>query len=96
MQLSLFDGLDNQNRRPTDDEITRAKERHYGMVLVFRIGDGYQLFDDDAALASRVLGLELRATPRPVASFPVQSLDMHLRTLLRDGHRVAVCDRETP
>jgi DNA mismatch repair protein MutS len=94
MQPSLFDLGGPDSGGPTDDQITKAKELHPGMVLIFRVGDSYELFDDDATLAARLLGLELRSASRPVASFPVDSLQDHLRRLLRDGHRIAVCDRE--
>jgi DNA mismatch repair protein MutS len=92
MQRTLFDASDAPINCPRDDEITRVKQLHYGMVLMFRVGDYCQVFDEDATLASQLLGLELRSAPRPVASFPVESLEAHLRKLLHAGHRVAVCD----
>ena len=72
-----------------------AKERHPGMILLFRMGDFFELFHEDAELISRVLGLTLtsRDGSIPMAGFPVKALDTHLRNLLRSGHRVAVCDQ---
>jgi DNA mismatch repair protein MutS len=72
-----------------------AKERHPGMLLLFRMGDFYELFGDDAEVASRVLGLTLTSRDKTVkmAGFPHHSLDHHLHKLLHAGHRVAVCDQ---
>jgi DNA mismatch repair protein MutS len=71
-----------------------AKERHPGMVLLFRMGDFYELFESDAEICARVLGLSLtvRSDRVPMAGFPHQSLESHLRKLLKAGHRVAICD----
>jgi DNA mismatch repair protein MutS len=72
-----------------------AKERHPGMLLLFRMGDFYELFDADAEVAARVLGLTLTSRDKtvPMAGFPHHSLETHLRKLLHAGHRVAVCDQ---
>ncbi len=72
-----------------------AKERHPGMLLLFRAGDFYELFFDDAEVVARVLGLTLTSRDKtiPMAGFPHHSLETHLRKLLRSGHRVAVCDQ---
>jgi DNA mismatch repair protein MutS len=80
---------------PMMQQYRDAKERHPGMILLFRMGDFYELFHDDAELISRVLGLTLtsRDGSIPMAGFPVKALDTHLRNLLRSGHRVAVCDQ---
>src|SRR4051812_18816382 len=72
-----------------------AKAQHPGMLLLFRMGDFYETFDDDAELASRVLGLTLTSRDRqvPMAGFPHHQLENYLRKLLHAGHRVAVCDQ---
>src|SRR5207244_3557278 len=66
---------------PMMQQYREAKERHPGMLLLFRMGDFYELFHDDAELASRVLGLTLtsRDGSIPMAGFPVRALDTHLR-----------------
>jgi DNA mismatch repair protein MutS len=71
-----------------------AKERHPGMVLLFRMGDFYESFELDAETCARVLGLSLtvRSDGVPISGFPHQSLESHLRKLLKAGHRVAICD----
>ncbi|HYV38648.1 MAG TPA: DNA mismatch repair protein MutS, partial [Gemmataceae bacterium] len=72
-----------------------AKSRHPGMLLLFRMGDFYELFDDDAQTAARVLGLTLTSRDKsvPMAGFPHHQLEQYLQKLLRLGHRVAVCDQ---
>lgn len=67
-------------------------------ILLFRMGDFYELFNEDAELASKVLGLTLtsrdkNSNPTPMAGFPHHQLDGYLAKLIRAGHRVAVCDQ---
>ncbi len=72
-----------------------AKNSHPGMMLLFRMGDFYELFNEDAQDASRILGLTLTSRDKsvPMAGFPHHSLENHLRKLLQAGKRVAVCDQ---
>jgi DNA mismatch repair protein MutS len=80
---------------PMMQQYREARERHPGMLLLFRMGDFYELFDADAEVASRVLGLTLTSRDKtiPMAGFPHHALDTHLRKLLHAGHRVAICDQ---
>jgi DNA mismatch repair protein MutS len=72
-----------------------AKAQHPGMIVLFRNGDFYELFEDDAELGSRVLGITLtkRDGSIPMAGVPVHKLEHYLAILLRAGHRVAVCEQ---
>jgi DNA mismatch repair protein MutS len=72
-----------------------AKERHPGMLLLFRMGDFYELFEEDAEVASRLLGLTLTSRDKtiPMAGIPHHALDRYLPRLLQAGHRVAICDQ---
>ncbi|HEY1189495.1 MAG TPA: DNA mismatch repair protein MutS [Gemmata sp.] len=72
-----------------------AKAQHPGMIVLFRNGDFYELFEDDAELGSRVLGITLtkRDGAIPMAGVPVHKLEHYLGQLLRAGHRVAVCEQ---
>jgi len=72
-----------------------AKAQHPGMIVLFRNGDFYELFEDDAELGSRVLGITLtkRDGSIPMAGVPVHKLEHYLGILLRAGHRVAVCEQ---
>src|SRR5437763_10373445 len=80
---------------PMMQQHREAKERHPGMILLFRAGDFYELFFEDAEVASRVLGITLTSRDKqaPMAGFPHHALEVHLRKLLRAGHRVAICDQ---
>jgi DNA mismatch repair protein MutS len=68
------------------------------MILMFRVGDFYELFDTDAETAARVLGLSLTVRDKvfPRAGFPHHALETYLRKLLHAGHRVAICDQIEP
>lgn len=75
------------------------KEKYPDAVLLFRVGDFYEIFGNDAVIASEVLGivLTMRATAKDehtdLAGFPHHSLEHYLPKLVRAGHRVAVCDQ---
>ncbi len=67
-------------------------------LLLFRMGDFYELFYDDAKTAARVLGLRLTSrdkgdNPIPMAGFPYHQLESYLGKLISAGHRAAVCDQ---
>src|SRR5436305_6414365 len=80
---------------PMMQQYEEAKARHPGMLLLFRMGDFFETFGDDAELVSRVLGLTLTSRDKtiPMAGFPHHQLEPYLRKLLTAGHRVAVCDQ---
>src|SRR5262249_45145634 len=80
---------------PMMQQYREAKDRHPGMLLLFRMGDFYELFDSDAEVAARALGLTLTSRDKtvPMAGFPHHALEGHLRKLLQSGHRVAICDQ---
>jgi hypothetical protein len=72
-----------------------AKQRHPSMVLLFRNGDFYELFSDDAELAAKVLGLTLSTlgdTTVPMCGFRQHELETYLQKLVSAGHRVAVAE----
>src|SRR5436305_9412658 len=72
-----------------------VKERYPSALVLFRIGDFFELFDADAETACRVLGLALTARDKtiPMAGFPHHAADGHVRKLVQAGHSVAVCDQ---
>jgi len=75
------------------------KQQHPGALILFRVGDFYETFGEDAVTASRILDIVLTkrgaGTPyeTPLAGFPHHSLDTHLPKLVRAGQRVAICDQ---
>jgi DNA mismatch repair protein MutS len=72
-----------------------AKDKHPGTILLFRMGDFYELFGDDAVLVSKQLQLTLTSRDKqmPMAGFPHHAVEPHLRKLIELGHRVAICDQ---
>ena len=85
----------NENDTPMMQQYRAAKMAHPGMLLLFRMGDFYETFGEDAELVSRVLGLTLTSRDKaiPMAGFPHHQLENYLRKLLQSGHRVAICDQ---
>ena len=75
------------------------KAKHPDALLLFRVGDFYETFGEDAIKASKILGIVLTrrangsATYIELAGFPHHSLDTYLPKLVRAGHRVAICDQ---
>ncbi len=75
------------------------KARHPQTILFFRMGDFYEMFEDDAKLAARELGLTLTARNNggaaevPLAGVPVKAAAEYLRRLIAKGHRVAICEQ---
>ena len=90
-------------KKPTETPMMKQyfafKAEHPEAVLLFRCGDFYETYGDDALIASKVLGIVLTkrssATPGaiPMAGFPHHSLETYLPRLVRSGYKVAVCDQ---
>jgi DNA mismatch repair protein MutS len=80
---------------PMMQQHREAKLRYPGMLLLFRAGDFYELFYEDAEIVARILNIALtsRDGKIPMAGFPAVALEVHLQKLLRAGHRVAICDQ---
>jgi DNA mismatch repair protein MutS len=75
------------------------KQKYPDAVLLFRVGDFYETFGEDAIIASKVLGIVLTkrnngaAASSDLAGFPHHALDTYLHKLVRAGYRVAICDQ---
>jgi len=83
---------------PMMEQFWRAKRQHPEALLFFRMGDFYELFHEDAQVASRELGLTLTARSKgegaiPMAGVPVRSADAYLMKLVAKGHKVAICEQ---
>jgi DNA mismatch repair protein MutS len=72
-----------------------AKGRHPAALVLFRVGDFFELFERDAEVASAVLGIAMTSRDKgiPMAGFPHHAVDAHVRKLVQAGHCVAVCDQ---
>lgn len=75
------------------------KNRYPDAILLFRVGDFYETFGQDAIVASKVLGITLTkrsngaAVNEQLAGFPYHALETYLHKLVKAGHRVAICDQ---
>jgi DNA mismatch repair protein MutS len=80
---------------PMMQQYRDAKAKHPDMLLLFRMGDFYELFENDAETAHKVLGLTLTSRDKELAmaGFPHHQLETYLHKLLHLGYRVAVCDQ---
>src|SRR5512136_2813222 len=84
---------------PLMRQYAQVKAKYPGTILLFRMGDFYETFEEDAKITARVLGITLTkrgngaAGETPLAGFPHHALDSYLPKLLRAGYRVAVCEQ---
>jgi DNA mismatch repair protein MutS len=113
-QPSLFDWADSTievkvepstaTKRVTDTPLIaqyhEMKRKHPDAILLFRVGDFYETFAEDAQLASEILKITLtrrcgstKANPVYLAGFPQHALDTYLPKLVRAGKRVAICEQ---
>src|SRR3954471_1275064 len=75
------------------------KARHQDAILFFRMGDFYEMFYEDAEVASRTLGLTLTsrnnggASEVPLAGVPVKAAGEYLKRLVQQGFRVSICEQ---
>ncbi len=88
-----------QKLTPAMERYVEVKSQNPGTILLFRMGDFYELFFEDAEIASKVLGITLTsrdkssAKPIPMAGFPYHALENYLHKLIRAGYRAAVCEQ---
>ncbi|MEY3984083.1 MAG: hypothetical protein RL160_1642 [Bacteroidota bacterium] len=88
-----------EKETPLMKQYNTIKAEYPGAVLLFRVGDFYETFGEDARIASGVLGIVLTkrangaASEMELAGFPHHSLDNYLPRLVRAGYRVAICDQ---
>src|SRR3954447_3275291 len=87
---------------PAMRQYQQFKAQHPGYVLFFRMGDFYEMFWEDAKLASKVLGVALTSRSRggidaddaiPMAGVPFHAVESYLRKMIAAGHKVAICEQ---
>lgn len=89
----------NPHDTPLMQQHRAIKQKYPDAVLLFRVGDFYETFGQDAIIASQVLGITLTkrnngaAASLDLAGFPHHSLDTYLHKLVKAGYRVAICDQ---
>ncbi|WP_026261858.1 DNA mismatch repair protein MutS [Spirosoma panaciterrae] len=87
-----------KNETPLNRQYNQIKAKYPGALLLFRVGDFYETFGEDAVKTSKILGITLTkrnngGSNEELAGFPHHSLDTHLPKLVRAGERVAICDQ---
>ena len=89
----------SSSETPLMQQHRAIKQKYPDAILLFRVGDFYETFGEDAIIASKVLGITLtkrnNGSPNSseLAGFPHHSLDTYLHKLVKAGHRVAICDQ---
>src|SRR5687768_10243179 len=91
--------MTNSNSTPMLRQYQELKQQHPGTLLLFRLGDFYELFFDDAVIGSRELQITLTArqkdsgNPIPMCGVPHHSAANYIARLVRKGYRVAICEQ---
>src|SRR3990172_5487838 len=85
------------NLTPAMKQYVEIKNEHSDAVLFFRMGDFYEMFFDDAKLASKVLGIALTSRDRekqiPICGLPHHAAASYVAKLVREGYKVAICEQ---
>ena len=100
-QLSLFSMTDSKKyvETPLMKQYFKIKGKHPDAILLFRVGDFYETFGEDAIKAAEILGITLTRRANGAASyvelagFPYHAIDTYLPKLVRAGQRVAICEQ---
>ena len=97
--MSKVKGEKSVSETPLMKQYNQIKARHPQALLLFRVGDFYETFGEDAVITSKILGIILTkrgngtASEIELAGFPYHSLDTYLPKLVRAGQRVAICEQ---
>ena len=96
---SNFDDMAKQSETPLMKQYNQFKSQYPDAILLFRVGDFYETFGEDAVKTSQILGIVLTkrsngaAADMDLAGFPHHAIDTYLPKLVRAGYRVAICDQ---
>jgi DNA mismatch repair protein MutS len=89
----------NEPTTPLMQQYHAVKKQHAGALLLFRLGDFYELFYDDAVVASRLLQITLTARNKekgqavPMCGVPYHAAENYIARLIKAGHKVAICEQ---
>ena len=84
---------------PMMQQYQSIKREHPDSILFFRMGDFYEMFNEDAAIASKILEIALtsrnknKANPTPMCGIPHHSSNMYIAKLIKSGKKVAICEQ---
>ena len=91
--------IDMQKLSPMMQQYFAIKEKHKDHILFFRLGDFYEMFYDDAVLASRELELTLTGRDcgqeerAPMCGVPFHACETYIARLIKKGYKVAICEQ---
>jgi DNA mismatch repair protein MutS len=98
--------MSSPNLHPPQDPLTPLMRQYNGIkeqnpdtILLYRMGDFYEMFNEDAKIASKILGITLTsrnhgsAEDVPLAGFPYHALDRYANRLVKAGHKIAICEQ---
>ncbi|KQC13916.1 MAG: hypothetical protein APR63_06965 [Desulfuromonas sp. SDB] len=98
----LFDKVDVDSATPFLRQYLKEKSEYPHALLLFRMGDFYETFYEDAQILSEVTGIALTSRPAgkdnriPLAGIPVKAAQTYIHKLIQGGHRVAICEQLEP
>jgi DNA mismatch repair protein MutS len=87
---------------PVMRQYREARDKHPDGILLFRLGDFYEIFFDDAKIAAPIMGVQLTSRPlgktgrAPMCGVPHHAWQSYVGKLLRAGHKVVICDQVEP
>src|SRR4030043_227405 len=87
---------------PIRQQYLRIKRKYPQAIVLFRLGDFYETFDEDAKITSRELEIVLtsrgmgKGQPVPMAGIPYHAVDNYLAKLINRGYKVAICEQVSP
>ncbi|MCZ9961103.1 hypothetical protein OFQ54_04610 [Brachyspira hyodysenteriae] len=96
MQETFFgsEKEENQKLTPMMRQYKEIKDKYSDSILLFRMGDFYEVFFDDAKIVSDILGLTLTKRANvPMAGVPYHAIDNYLSRLVKSGMKIAICDQ---
>lgn len=88
---------EEQEAQRAPERYRKMKEKVQNAVILFRCGDFYEAYCDDADICAKVLGITLTSNSAHhyrMAGFPYHALDIYLPRLIHAGHRIAICEPE--
>ncbi|OUX44281.1 hypothetical protein CBE37_01355, partial [bacterium TMED277] len=101
--LNIFESGVSVQTTPVIEQYIRIKANHQDSLLFFRMGDFYELFFEDAVLASGILNIILTKRGKykdkdiPMCGVPHHSAESYIKNLLENGCKIAICEQmETP
>ena len=99
--MTLINTSKEQKVSPMMEHYRNTKEKYSDCVVFYRLGDFYEMFDDDAINMSRELDLTLtskdcgNSQKAPMCGIPVKSVDLYIQKALQLGHKIAICEQLT-